>query len=211
MEEVHLGDSQSSGGEGSQSEESEEKEKEFQLKLEGVLTKTEEINWDSVKNEVELLYSSIPGLTITLYEEGINNQDVLNFNQEYDNLAKIIKDENKEQCLSQMSKLYEFLPKFAQNLKDQNLYQTLLNTKNNVFKAYSKLDGGNWEEIGNDIKNAIDVYSKLLTDTSIEKEKQYNINKCYVMLNEMQNAIASQDTSIFLIKYKNLIEEIDSL
>ena len=80
-----------------------------------------------------------------------------------------------------------------------------------MFKAYSKLDGDNWQEISMDMKNAIDSYSQLLTNTQIEARKQYNISKTYIMLNELQNAINLQDTSVFLIKYKNLLEEINNI
>ena len=73
------------------------------------------------------------------------------------------------------------------------------------------MDGDNWQEISKDMKNAIDSYSQLLTNTQIEARKQYNISKTYIMLNELQNAINLQDTSVFLIKYKNLLEEINNI
>ena len=31
------------------------------------------------------------------------------------------------------------------------------------------------------------------------------------MLNELQNAVNMQDVSVFLIKYKNLIEEVEAI
>ena len=37
------------------------------------------------------------------------------------------------------------------------------------------------------------------------------INKAYVIINELQNAINLEDTDIFLIKYKNLLEELQNI
>ena len=51
----------------------------------------------------------------------------------------------------------------------------------------------------------------MLTDTNIEQSKQYTISKVYIMINELQNAVQIQDESIFLIKYKNIIEEMNTL
>ena len=101
------------------------------------------------------------------------------------------------------------MPKFLQ--QEDELYKTIVETKSNIFKAYAKLDSGNWGKISDNIKNAINIYAKLLTNPNIETNKQYSINKGYIMLNELKNATDIQDTSVFLIKYKNLLEEIDNI
>jgi hypothetical protein len=93
----------------------------------------------------------------------------------------------------------------------EEVYTTLIETKNDIFKGYSKLDNQNWQEISDDVTSGIDNYSKLLTNTNIDSSKQYSISKVYVMLNELQNAVSLQDTSVFLIKYRNLLEEINNI
>lgn len=213
------GSSSSGGGQSSQggnnSESSngqdEQNQKKFDLKLSGVLTNNEEVNWDYVKNEVELLYTSIPTITLDMYQLQINKDDILNFNQELDNLAIVVKNENKEETLAQLAKMYEYLAEFFETTADEKWYKIVADTKVNIFKAYSRLDSQNWTEIGNDVQNAINEYTRLMSETDIKQEKQYSINKGYIMINELQNAVNSQDVSIFLIKYKNLIEEIDNL
>ena len=200
----------SSGGQGGASEEEQNKKK-FELKAKNVLTNTDDINWDSIKSEVENLYTSLPSITIDLYQLNINQEDILAFNTEYDKLTGVVKDEKKEETLAELTKVYAYLPKFLSGSGQEELYTTLIETKNNIFKGYSKLDGENWEEIGNDVKNAIDSYTKLLTNTDIDTRKQYNISKAYIMLNELQNAVNLQDTAVFLIKYKNLLEEINNI
>ena len=209
---VEAGGGQSSGSSGQSGQTgNEESKKKYDLKLSGVLTNNEEINWDYIKNEVELLYTSIPTITLDMYQLQINKEDILNFNKELDNLAIVVKNENKEETLSQLTKMYSFMPKFFQNTADENWQKVVADTKNNVFNGYSKLDSGDWQGIANDIQNATSEYTKLMSDTNINQEKQYAINKGYIMLNELQNAVSTQDTSVFLIKYKNLIEQIDNL
>lgn len=209
----------SSSGEGSQEKSSNnslntggtsKENNQFTLKSSGVLTNSENINWDNIKSEIEELYLSIPTITMDLYNQNINQDDILNFNKEFDNLAMLAKDEKKLETLAQLSKLYDYLPKFMQE-DDNELYKTIIKTKSNIFKAYSKLDTGNWEEISNDIQNAINSYSKLLTNPNIDSNKSNSINKSYIMLNEMQNAVNIKDVSIFLIKYRNLIEELNNI
>ena len=56
------------------------------------------------------------------------------------------------------------------------------------------------------------AFTKLLTNIEKQDNKnQYNINKAYIMINEMQNSVTLQDKEIFLIKYKNLLEELEKI
>lgn len=189
----------------------EENKKKFDLKPTGILTNTEDINWEIVKNEVENLYTSLPSITMDLYGQNIKQEDILGFNSEYDKLTSVVKDEKKEQTLDELTKIYDYFPKFLKDSNQEELYTILIETKANIFKGYAKLDGENWEEISKEIKSAIDTYSKLLSKTDIDSKKQYNISKGYIMLNELQNATNLKDITVFLIKYKNLLEEFNNI
>ena len=188
-----------------------ESSKKFELKSKGVLSNSSDIDWNYVKSEIETLYSSIPTITLDLYQINIAQEYILGFNKEFDNLTKIVKQENKEGTLKELSALYEYIPKFVNSITDDEMKKCLIESKSNLFKAYSKLDSKNWNEISKDTKQAISTYSKLLTNTNIDSSKQYGIIKGYIMINELQNAVDLQDESVFLIKYKNILEEINNL
>lgn len=206
--------SSSSGGDASQSVDSTDSSnnqdnKQYELNLEGILTNSDEIDWKEIKLEVENLYLTIPTFTMDLYQYDINNEDILNFNKELDTLTTIVASENKKETMKQLSNMYNKLSDFLQVISIDNLYKTKIKAKANILSAYSKLEDDDWEGMQKDIKNAIDIYSNLLADTSISANKQNNINKIYIMLNELQNAISIKDKSVFLIKYRNIIEEME--
>lgn len=190
---------------------SSEASKKFDLKPIGVLSASQDINWEDVKKEIEILYSSIPTITLDLYQLNVSQEDVLGFNKEFDVLTTKVKEENKEETLKSLSKLYEYIPKFLQNSTDDEVKKVIADTKKDIFKGYSKLDSKNWEEIAKDTKQAIDDFSKLLSNTNIDSNKQYKISKIFVMINELQNAVEVKDESVFLIKYKNILEEINNM
>ncbi len=188
-----------------------EDNEEYTLKEDGILNNNGQIDWDDIKKEVENLYSQIPTITLDLYSLDVAKEDVLGFNQEIDNLTISVQEENKENTLSNLSKIYEFIPRFLEKITDNMTYKAVINTKNELFKAYSKLDSGNWDEISNDVTNTINIYSNNLINTNTDENKQYSINKIYIMLNELQNAVKLQDRAIFLIKYENVLEEVNNL
>lgn len=203
--------SDSSSDENTSSSNSNQDNKKFELEISGVLTNKEDINWEYIKGEIENLYSSISTITLDLLQINVTQEEILAFNSQLDNLAVAVKDENKENTLSQMSTLYDTLATITQKIQGEETYKILVEIKQNIFKAYSKLDNENWNEIEKDINNAITNYSKLLSDTNIETQNQYVINKGYVLINELKNAVNLKDISVFLIKYKYLLEELNSL
>lgn len=205
------GEASSSSGDNNSTSNSKQDNKKFELEISGVLTNKEDINWEYIKGEIENLYSSISTITLDLLQINVTQEEILAFNSQLDNLAVAVKDENKENTLSQMSTLYDTLATITQKIQGEETYKILVEIKQNIFKAYSKLDTGNWNEIANDINNAITSYSKLLSNTNIESQNQYAINKGYILINELQNAVNLQDVSVFLIKYKYLLEELNSL
>lgn len=203
--------SDNSTGGSSDSTETENTGKSYEMQESGILTSDRNIDWTSCKNELELIYTSVSTITLDLYNLNMSQDDILNFNKEIDNLTVSVEGEDKQACLNNLVKVYEFIPKFAQNSVSDTLYKTVIDTKLNIFKAYCKLDSEDWDGMSSDITDAINVYSSLLTNAEIEKNKQASVNKVYVMLNELKNAVDIKNSSVFLIKYKNLLEEINNM
>ena len=204
------GESQKENGSSQSSEESKENQN-YEMKLSGVLTNNSDINWENLKNEVEILYSAIPSLTIDLYKININKEKITNFNQEYDNLMKAIKEENKQNALDALANLYNYLPDFIENSTDDTNEKILIKTKNNVFKAYSLLDKNDWNAITENVNLANQEFTKILTNSQSSNKNQYIINKAYVQINELQNSTKTKEKEIFLIKYKNLLEKLENI
>lgn len=194
------------------SEESSKDNKQYKLEENGILTKDSEIDWNQIKNNVEKMYTSLYPTTLDLYQTSINQQDIISFNKEYDNLVKAVKEENKENSLKELTILYDYLPKFIESCTNSEKEKTIIKTKNNIFKAYSILDKEEWNDISDSINNATQEFAKLITDSNNKQNgNQYNINKIYIIINELQNATTLKDKEVFLIKYKNLLEELQNI
>lgn len=214
-------ESKDSGGtEGESSDESnsskgdseESEAKQYKIEENGILTKDSEIDWNQIKNNVERIYVSLYPMTVDLYQIYTNQQDIVNFNKEYDNLIKIVKDEDKQVTLNELSILYDYLPKFVEACTDKEKEKVIIKTKSYIFKAYSVLEEEKWENVSENVDSAIQEFSKIVTNESDrESRNQYTLNKAYVMIKELQNAINLRDKEVFLIKYKNLLEELQNM
>lgn len=210
--EQNQNNSQASGENSSsnskQNTDEQENNQKYVLQRTGVLTEEKNIDWDATKIEIESLYTSLPTITLDLYNTNIDQNEILSFNSEIDILTEKIKSESKQDTLTQLVNVYDFIVKFMKQVNDDELEVVGIETKQNILKAYSKLDTDDWNSINQDIQTAIEIFSKLMTNKDLNNDNQYFINKTYIMLNELKNSIEKQDKEIFLIKYEELVEEL---
>ena len=207
--------SKESGKNGSDSQSSNDQDendkKKYTLEKTSILTNSSDtIDWKTIKNEVEIMYSAVPTITLDLYSLNTNQNEILSFNNELDNLTVAVKEENKEDTFKRLSNLYNYLPKYLDSVSTDENYKNIVKCKSNVINAYSLIDTGNWNQVSEYIKIAIEDYSNILNNIT-ENSKTYNINRGYILLNELQNAANMHDKEIFLIKYRNLLEEFNSI
>lgn len=207
------GDSENSDSKTNQESSSQKNSDNKQYKLEekGILTKDSETDWEQIKKDVEKIYTNLYSLTMDLYQVIQNQEDIVKFNKELDNLTQAVKDEDKESTLKELSTLYDYLPKFVENCTNQQKDIAVIKTKNNIFKAYSKLEKEEWESISNDINNASKDFKELITNMENETVNPYNVNKTNIIIDELKNAVNLKDKEVFLIKYKNLLEELEKI
>lgn len=179
-------------------------------RISSMSTTSGSVDWSKIKNEIEVLYSIVPTITLDLYDLDTDKNEILKLNTELDNLTAVVKKEDKEKTLVELAKLYSFLPKYLEQVSTNEVYTNVINTKAYVVAAYSIVETENWNQVIEYINKAIESYSKVLNNVT-EDTKMYNVNRGYILLNELQNAANIKDKEIFLIKYKNLLEEFNSI
>ena len=187
---------------------SEETPEIYRIDNEGILNNNTDIDWENIKNEVEVLYTIVPTITLDLYNLNINQEEILNFNKELDDLTIAVKNEDKEKTLIKLANLYRYLPAYASGVSNNLNYINILETKSNIFKVYVFVNINNWEEASIYTGKAIESYSRTLSNI---ESSNYDTNKIYIILNEIQNAVNIKDKEIFFIKYRGFVEETEKL
>lgn len=203
--------SQSSSSESSkdQNSQSEENYKQYTLKENGVLTSEEkEIDWDNMKNTIESLYTTWITVLVDLHSLQVNNQDILDFSTTMDQTIIVIKQENKQETLNALVRLYSFLPKFTEQYAKDPDRTNLYYTKYYILNSYVLVEQDKWSEMQANITKAQEYFLNLINKVNENEQKQSKLNKIYVLINELNSAISMQDKDIYYIKYKNLMESI---
>lgn len=172
-----------------------------------ILNANKTINWENLKLEIENLNNTWPSIIVDLYKANVDNKKLTEFSDLINTCIGNIKNENRTETLNSLAKLYEYIPVFLEKIVSDNQQVELAKTKVEVIKAYVNIDFANWEELKTSLDRAISNFEPIVNNTN-EAEKEYNIRKAYVLLQEFKNAVDTNDKDLLFMKYKNLMEEL---
>lgn len=200
----------------SQSKQSTEQEKSnvtiTQMEAKTILeTDENNIDWKLIKNEIEIINEAWAPIIIDLSNLNVESNYILNFSSTLDKCIMSIKDDNKTDSLKNLANLYSIIPEFEKQISNEQNIQNIKQVKSYIINAYSLVEEENWPEIEKNVLEAENVFKNLTNDIEYMKNKEYKVNKTYVLMKELQNSLQNKDKKIFYIKYKNLLENINTL
>lgn len=172
-----------------------------------VLNSDKTINWDNLKLEIENLNNTWPSIIVDLYKANVDNTKLTEFSDLLNTCIGNIKNENRTETLNNLAKLYEYIPSYLEKIVTDEQELALARTKVETIKAYVNIDTENWDGLNSNLDNAISNFEPVVNNTN-ESEKEYNIRKSYVLLQEFKNAVDTKDKDLLFMKYKNLMEEL---
>lgn len=172
-----------------------------------VLNADKTINWENLKLEIENLNNTWPSIIVDLYKANVDNNKLTEFSDLINTCIGNIKNENRIETLNSLAKLYEYIPVFLEKIVSDDQQVELAKTKVEVIKAYVNIDLENWDGLKGNLDSAISNFEPIVNNTN-EAEKEYNIKKAYVLLQEFKNAVDTKDKDLLFMKYKNLMEEL---
>ena len=170
-----------------------------------------DIDWNAIKAEIETINNAWGIVLLDLSSLNIDNNDILSFSKILDDCIMSIKDENKVDSLTNLANLYSLIPKFESAVSSNNSIQNIKQVKSNLINAYSVVEVGEWDAIETNISECEKTFRNIINDLEYTKNKEYKINKTYVLIKELQNSLSYQDSKLFYIKYKDILESINTL
>ena len=174
-----------------------------------ILTDVNDVDWKNIKNQIELVNSFWSIIAIDLYSFNVNNEDITGFNISLDKAILSIKDENKEEALTNLTEMYSYIPRYLKATSAENSIQNIYQTKEHILRAYSLVEKDDWGTITTSVNEARNSFNNIMSDTDYTNKNKYKVDKAYILINDLISAIPNNDATIFYMKYKNVIQALN--
>ncbi len=178
----------------------------------GVLnTDRENIDWNSIKQQIEILYASWNTIALDLHAVNMNQDTILQFNTIMQQVIQAIKGEDKEKTMTSLASLYALLPQYSEGSGQDSTTNDLYKTKSEIIQAYGLLEQQGWEDMAKHVVAAQQNFMPQMNQVGQSAIRQANVNKIYMVLKEMETVCGLQDTEMFLMNYKEVMQQIQML
>lgn len=209
-EETSESSKSSSGEQSINGEENKITSNTFDVIPNSILDSSREPDWNVLKMDIEKLYSTWSTVMLDLYKLNIDNNDILQFTTILDSSTKEVENMNKQKSIKLLTNLYEYVPKYMSKYTENKDTQMVFDIKINVLNSYALLEEDKWDDMKNEIKTGEEKFIKFLNESEYS-DKNINTDKMYVALKELQKSIELKDKNIYYIKYRNLLEEMNTI
>lgn len=182
------------------------------MEEEQIASESEQVNWNFLQGETEILYSAWSTIVLDLYNKGANSEQIVGFSNMIDQTLIGLKEKDKAKTAQNLAAMYAFLPEFANYSKIDDLKKNTIKTKSHIINSYAFLQNEDWDKVQQEVYNAEKKFSEIMKNlNNKEEQRKYNINKTYILIQELRNSLATKEPGIFYVKYKNLLEEMNVL
>lgn len=185
-------------------------QKKYSMEKSSVLFNSAEkqVNWDHQKVTIETLYPYWNTMMVDFNEIGVDKNDIMNFTKLLDDAITKIQEENKVDTLVILSNMYDYIPKFLEQVTQNKKYVYILQVKAYILQVYAIVEQNKWQDMSNIIQKAIDTFLLVMNQSDEMDSNTNTLNKIYIYLNDILTAIQKENKDLFFIKYKNLVETI---
>ncbi len=165
------------------------------------------LNWKDISKEVEETSISIDTIIQDLSELDISNEDILALRNEVNGLIISAGNEDEYNLLQRASALYALLPNYLEKYSDDKNSIDVMKLKSLALASFVQANFLEWDNAKNSIVLAESKYNEMMNNVDYMKEYSNNLNKIYVLIEELKNAIELEEVELTKVKFVNFIEK----
>lgn len=165
------------------------------------------LQWKDISKEVEEISISIDTIIQDLSELDVSNEDILALRNEVNSLIISAGNKDEYNLLQKASNLYSLLPNYMEKYSEDKNKIDIMKLKGLVLTSYIQANSLEWNLSKDTIILAEAKYNEMMNNIDYMKEYSNSLNKVYVLLEELKNAIELQEIELTKVKFINFIEK----
>ena len=168
----------------------------------------EDLNWNLIEENAIDLNGILDTIILDMTEVEISNETIIEFKNRVNNLSIAISNKDIDATLEEYRLLYLLLPIYAEKIYSNKNELEILRLKSLAVSSYVLANRSEWDEAKKTILETENKYKTMMDNVDYIKEYSYNLNKVFVLIGELRNAIELEELELTNIKYVNFIEKI---
>ena len=164
--------------------------------------------WEEILADSRKIENGMATTLVDLAMLNIDTEEISKLSTGINNLIIAIEAQDETNLMIELNNIYVLIPNYlSKYLKDDELiFKKQL--KYYAISTYVGFNMGNIDLANGQISEAETRYSEKMKDVNYVQKNEYNVNKVYVLIQELKNAVSLGSQELVKTKYLLLIDEI---
>ena len=168
----------------------------------------DDLDWNAIDENILELNNVLDTVILDLTDLDVGNDDIIAFRNGLNSLSIAASNKDITVVTQKCGELYSLLPTYKKKYSDNKNEINIIELKSLVVSSFVYANSLDWGNAKNTIASAETKYKEMMDDVDYMKEYSYNLNKVYILVGELKNAIDLEEIELTKIKYINFIEKI---
>lgn len=175
--------------------------------LEDVQAKTN-MEWDKVLEDTRKIEGALATTIVDLTTLNIESSEVSKLSDGVNNMIVAIGNEDEKTYLIELNNVYALIPTYMEKYSpnSENAFKKRL--KYYIISTYVAYNDGNLEMAKTQVNELEKMYSQKMQEVEYMQNNEYNLNKVYVLIQELKQAVEANNSDLVESKYLLVIDEI---
>ncbi len=166
------------------------------------------INWKEVDTDVKRISDVLDTVILDFSEYEISNDDLTSFKNSVNNIDIMVSNQDEIGMIVECDYLYSLLPNFLDKYSNNQNKISIMRLKSLVLSCLVFAYMEDWDSAKNTINLAESKYNEMMNDTNFMKEYSNDLNKIFILLEEVKSAVQTEEIELIKNKYINFIEKV---
>lgn len=172
----------------------------------GEYLKDDSLDWDEILKDERKINDSLDTIVLDLSEANVENEEILKFSNQLNNLIIVSTNKNEASLLTELANLYYLLPGYFSKINDNYNEREEKEVKSLALRCFANANIDNWDEATNLVNQALEKYLSLMNNVDYIENNSYKMNKIYVLIGELKNAVDVKNIDLVKLKFVTYIE-----
>lgn len=169
---------------------------------------TKKIDWEKLLKDTKKIESSIATTITDLTALNIEASEIEKLSTGVNNMIIAIEKEDINSYLISLNNVYALIPSYMEKYAGNNEKTFKKKLKYYTISAYIAYNDGNLDIAKTQASELERIYSEKMKEVGYLQNNEYNLNKLYILIQELKRAIDSDSKELVKSKYLLTIEEI---
>lgn len=173
-----------------------------------VIPESPSIDWKKLLQDTKKIEKAVATTLVDLAALNIESGEIAKLSDGVNNMIIAIENQDESAFLIELNNVYSLIPTYIEKYASNSEKVFNKKIKYYTISTYIAYMDENQEMALNQVGELEKIYNEQMEDVGYVQQNEYNLNKIYILIQELKRAVEARSPELVKSKYLLLVQEI---